>query len=63
MIQTFRDAGYRLVSGYEDGVITLEFPIASTDTAIGVMSSREHRAEAASIAAFLHASSVAVIGA
>ena len=37
MIQTFRDAGYRLVSGYEDGVITLEFPIEPTDTAIGVM--------------------------
>ena len=37
MIQTFRDAGYRLVSGFEDGVISLEFPIESTDTAIGVM--------------------------
>jgi acyl-CoA synthetase (NDP forming)/GNAT superfamily N-acetyltransferase len=63
MIQTFRDAGYRLLSGYEDGVITLEFPIASTDTAIGVMSSREHRAEAASIQAFFNPRSVAVIGA
>jgi len=49
MIQTFRDAGYRLVSGFEDGVITLEFPIEPTDTAIGVMAGREHRAEAASI--------------
>ena len=27
MIQTFRDAGYRLVSGFEDGVVSLEFPI------------------------------------
>ena len=27
MIQTFRDAGYRLVSDFEDGVIALEFPI------------------------------------
>jgi acyl-CoA synthetase (NDP forming)/GNAT superfamily N-acetyltransferase len=63
MIQTFRDAGYRLVSGFEDGVITLEFPIEPTDTAIGVMSSREHRAEAASIEKFFNPRSVAVIGA
>ena len=29
MIQTFRDAGYRLVSDIEDGVMALEFPIES----------------------------------
>ncbi len=63
MIHTFRDAGYRLVSGYEDGVMMLEFPIDPTDTAIEVMEDREHRAEAASIAAFLNPQSVAVIGA
>jgi ribosomal protein S18 acetylase RimI-like enzyme len=63
MIQTFRDAGYRVVSGYEDGVCSLEFPIEATDTAIGVMSSREHRAEAASIEHFFNPRSVAVIGA
>src|SRR3954452_15041566 len=63
MIQTFRDAGYRLVSGFEDGVVSLEFPIAATDTAIGVMSSREHRAEAASIESFFNPRSIAVIGA
>jgi acyl-CoA synthetase (NDP forming)/GNAT superfamily N-acetyltransferase len=63
MIQTFRDAGYRLVSGFEDGVITLEFPIEPTDTAIGVMAGREHRAEAASIQRFFDPRSVAVIGA
>jgi acyl-CoA synthetase (NDP forming)/ribosomal protein S18 acetylase RimI-like enzyme len=63
MIQTFRDAGYRLVSGYEDGVITLEFPIEPTETAIGVMAGREHRAEAASIERFFTPRAVAVIGA
>ena len=63
MIQTFRDAGYRLVSGFEDGVVSLEFPIEATDTAIGVMSSREHRAEAASIESFFNPRSIAVIGA
>jgi len=63
MIQTFRDAGYRVVSEYEEGVLQLEFPIDPTDTAIGVMVSREHRAEAASIEKFFTPRSVAVIGA
>ncbi|TIC81547.1 GNAT family N-acetyltransferase [Nocardioides sp. GY 10113] len=63
MIQTFRDAGYKVVSGYHDGVITLEFPIDPTDTAIGVMHNREHLAESASIHRFFHPRSVAIIGA
>ena len=41
----------------------LEFDIDPTDTSIGVIAAREHRAEAASIAAFLNARNVAVIGA
>ncbi len=63
MIQTFRDAGYRVASGYHDGVITLEFPIDPTDTAIGVMRDREHAAEAQSIHRFFQPRSVAIIGA
>lgn len=63
MIQTFREAGYRVASGYHDGVITLEFSIDPTDTAIGVMHDREHAAEAASIHRFFHPKSVAIIGA
>lgn len=63
MIQTFRDAGYRVASGYEDGVISLEFPIDPTDTAIGVMFDREHEAESASIKRFFKPRSVAIIGA
>ena len=63
MIQTFRDAGYHVVSGYEDGVISLEFPIAITDTAVGLLARREHEAEAASIHRFFNPRSVAVIGA
>ncbi|WP_183093961.1 bifunctional acetate--CoA ligase family protein/GNAT family N-acetyltransferase [Nocardioides stalactiti] len=63
MIQTFRDAGYRVASGYADGVITLEFPIDPTDTAIGVMHNREHVAESASIHRFFHPDSVAIVGA
>ena len=63
MIHTFRDAGYRMASGYEDGVMVLEFPIDPTDTAMGVMANREHRAEAASIEKFFNPRSIAVIGA
>ena len=63
MIQVFRDAGYRVQGGYNEGVMQLVFPIDPTDTAIGVMQDREHRAEAASIATFFDARSVAVIGA
>ena len=63
MIQTFRDAGYKIGKSWADGVMLLEFPIDPTDTAMGVMQSREHRAEAASIAGFFAARSVAVIGA
>ncbi len=63
MIHTFRDAGYQVASEYEEGVMLLEFPIDPTDTAIGVMESREHRAEVASIESFFAPRSVAVIGA
>jgi acyl-CoA synthetase (NDP forming) len=41
----------------------LEFDIDPTETSLGVIAAREHRSEAASIAAFLNAKSVAVIGA
>ena len=63
MVGVFRDAGYHVASGYEDGVIHLEFPIDPTPTAIGVMLTREHEAEANSISRFLNPRSVAIIGA
>ena len=63
MIHTFRDAGYAVKSAYEDGVVELEFRIDPTETAIGVMQQREHRAESASIEKFFRPRSVAVIGA
>ncbi|MGH3336026.1 MAG: GNAT family N-acetyltransferase, partial [Nocardioides sp.] len=63
MINIFRDAGYRVVSEYDEGVMLLEFPIDATDTAMGLMANREHRAEAASIEKFFNARSIAVIGA
>src|SRR5919112_2169345 len=63
MIHIFRDAGYQVEGGYEDGVMRLVFPIDATDTSVSVMQAREHRAEAASIRLFFDARSVAVIGA
>jgi acyl-CoA synthetase (NDP forming)/RimJ/RimL family protein N-acetyltransferase len=63
MVQVFRDAGYHVDSGFKDGVLRMVFPIDPTDTSVGVMQSREHRAEARSIERFFKARSVAVIGA
>ncbi|MDN5895712.1 MAG: GNAT family N-acetyltransferase, partial [Nocardioides sp.] len=63
MMTTFRDAGYHVAGTFDDGVMSLEFSIDPTETALGVMEHREHRAESASIARFLTAKSVAVIGA
>ncbi|HLR85380.1 MAG TPA: GNAT family N-acetyltransferase [Nocardioidaceae bacterium] len=63
MIQVFREQGYEIEGSVEDGVMRLVFSIDPTDTAIGVMQAREHRAEAASIQRVMHARSVAVIGA
>ena len=63
MLQTFRDAGYSISNRYGEGVLRLVFPIEPTDTAVGVMRSREHRAEARSMQRFFVAGSVAIIGA
>ncbi|RNL65481.1 GNAT family N-acetyltransferase [Nocardioides marmoriginsengisoli] len=63
MLQVFYEQGYQVAGGWEEGVMHLEFDIDPTDTAMGVMAAREHRAEAASIESFLSAKSVAVIGA
>ena len=63
MIQVFRDAGYQVRGGYEDGVMHMEFAIDPTTTSLEVMQSREHRAETASVRRFFAARSVAVVGA
>ena len=63
MIQVFREQGYQVKGGWDEGVMHLEFDIDPTETSIGVIAAREHRSEAASIAAFLNAKNVAVIGA
>ncbi len=63
MIQVFREQGYRVAGTVSDGVLRLEFSIDPTDTSVGVLQAREHRAEAASMRRFFDVGSVAVIGA
>lgn len=63
MLQVFREMGYTISGTLEDGVQRLSFEIGPTDSALGVMRSREQRAEAASIARIFDAHSVAVVGA
>ncbi|HEV2927165.1 MAG TPA: acetate--CoA ligase family protein, partial [Propionibacteriaceae bacterium] len=58
----FADAGYRLSKGIEDGVLNVEFPILPTDTSVGVMERREHRAERASVERLLTPQRIAVYG-
>ena len=63
MLQVFREMGYTLSGTLEDGVQRLTFAIDPTESALGVMRSREQRAEAASIRRIFSAKSIAVVGA
>jgi acyl-CoA synthetase (NDP forming)/RimJ/RimL family protein N-acetyltransferase len=62
MARVFADAGYRISKGIDDGVIVVEFPILPTDTSVGVMERREHRAESASVRRLLTPERIAVYG-
>ncbi|MDJ0318114.1 bifunctional acetate--CoA ligase family protein/GNAT family N-acetyltransferase [Arthrobacter antibioticus] len=63
MIQVFSDAGYEVHRRFDDGVISLHFDIDPTEKSRAVMESREHRAEARSVAGLVAPASIAVIGA
>ncbi len=63
MLQVFRQAGYEVVSHFDDGVISLQFDLDPTERSLAVMEAREHRAEARSMERLLNPRSVAVIGA
>ncbi|MCB4207662.1 bifunctional GNAT family N-acetyltransferase/acetate--CoA ligase family protein [Arthrobacter sp. UM1] len=63
MMTVFIEAGYEVSRKFDDGVIALEFDVASTARSLEVMASREQRAESMSVADILTPSSVAVIGA
>src|SRR6187200_98877 len=62
MAHVFADAGYRVSKGIEDGVLAVEFPILPTDTSVGVMERREHRAESASVRRLLTPERIVVYG-
>jgi acyl-CoA synthetase (NDP forming)/RimJ/RimL family protein N-acetyltransferase len=62
MAKVFADAGYRVSRGIEDGVLAVEFPILPTDTSVGVMERREHRAESASVRRLLDPRRIVVYG-
>ncbi len=63
MVRVFIDAGYTVHREYDSGIIDLVFDIAPTDRSRAVVLSREHRAEARSIARLVAPRSIAVIGA
>ncbi|GAA2035656.1 bifunctional GNAT family N-acetyltransferase/acetate--CoA ligase family protein [Yaniella flava] len=63
MLTVFQAAGFETSRSFEDGVILVEFPIDPTARVRAVMESREHRAEAQSVAELLRPESIAVIGA
>jgi acyl-CoA synthetase (NDP forming)/GNAT superfamily N-acetyltransferase len=62
MASVFADAGYKVSKGIDDGVLHVEFPIMPTDTSVGVMERREHRAESASMRRLLTAERLVVLG-
>ena len=62
MAQVFADAGYRISKGIQDGVLHVEFPIQPTNTFVGVMERREHRAESTSVHRLLIPRRIAVFG-
>ncbi|MFL6045988.1 MAG: GNAT family N-acetyltransferase [Propionibacteriaceae bacterium] len=62
MAHVFADAGYRISKGIEDGVLEVEFPILPTDTSVGVMERREHRAESVSVRRLLTPKRVVAYG-
>jgi acyl-CoA synthetase (NDP forming)/GNAT superfamily N-acetyltransferase len=63
MLRVFSDFGYQIQRRYDDGVVHLSFPIATTEKSREVQESREHRTEARSIARLLAPRGVAVYGA
>ena len=62
MAQVFVDAGYRVHKGMDDGVVLVEFPILPTNTSVGVMERREHRAESRSIRRLLTPKRLVLLG-
>jgi acyl-CoA synthetase (NDP forming)/RimJ/RimL family protein N-acetyltransferase len=63
MLHVFRDAGYVIAQGFEEGVARLSFDLEPTEDSLAVTYAREHRAEARSVQRLLEPRSVVVVGA
>jgi acyl-CoA synthetase (NDP forming)/GNAT superfamily N-acetyltransferase len=63
MLRVFSDFGYQVQRRYDDGVVHLTFPIATTERSREVQDAREQRTESRSIARLLAPRGVAVYGA
>jgi acyl-CoA synthetase (NDP forming)/GNAT superfamily N-acetyltransferase len=63
MLRVFSDFGYQVQRKYDDGVVHLTFPIATTERSREVQDAREQRTESRSIARLLAPRGVAVYGA
>ncbi|WP_285724164.1 GNAT family N-acetyltransferase [Psychromicrobium xiongbiense] len=62
MLTVFSEAGYEVNRHFDDGVVSLSFDLDPTEKSRAVRESREHRAEARSVAGLLAPRSVAVLG-
>jgi acetate---CoA ligase (ADP-forming) len=63
MMRVFRNSGYELKRTVEDGIFTVDFPVAYTDDARARAEERERRAVTASVLPLFFPRSIAVIGA
>lgn len=63
MMRVFRNSGYDLTRTLDEGVFTVDFPVAESETSLAAEAEREKRAVAASLLPLFFPRSVAVIGA
>ncbi|HLF60648.1 MAG TPA: GNAT family N-acetyltransferase [Acidimicrobiia bacterium] len=63
MMRLFRNSGYELTRTIDDGVFTVDFPVAESEGQLEAEAEREKRAVAASLLPLFFPRSVAVIGA
>ncbi len=63
MLATFRYAGFQVVQGYDEGVVSLSLDIEPTGHSDAVRDAREQRSEARSLFPLLRPHSVVVVGA
>lgn len=63
MMRVFRNSGYEMKRTVEDGIFTVDFPVAYTDDARAKAEERERRAVTASVLPLFFPRTIAVIGA